>query len=139
MKRDALVAILRVRQSTLDEAQKVIADAYDAEQAASLRAQAAAEALSRELDAAMRLSGGDDAVESFARWLPVGRQSLQHAHDTQRDATTELDRARAVLSLARAGVRAVETLMEQRLQEKQKERNRREQLILDDSGRQSRR
>lgn len=139
MKRDALATILRVRQSTLDEAQKVIADAYDAEQAASLHAQAAAEALTREMTAAMDLSGGDDAVETFARWLPLGRQSLRHAHDTQRNATTELDRARAVLSLARAGVRAVETLMEQRTLEKQKEYNRLEQLTLDEAGRNSRR
>lgn len=135
MKRDPLVAILRVRQSTLDEAQKLIADAYDVEQAASLHAQAAAEALDREMTAATSLSGGDDAVETFARWLPLGRLSLQRAQDSQHDATTQLDRARAVLSLARAGVRAVETLIEQRAHERKKESERREQLSLDETGR----
>lgn len=139
MKRDPLSAILRVRQSTLDEAQKVIAEAYNAELMASKQADAAAEALDREMAAATNLTCGDDVVETFARWLPIGRRNLKLAHDAQRDATAELDRARAVLALARASVRAVETLMEQREQARMLENGRREQLILDESGRMHRR
>ena len=84
--------------------------------------------------AAMSLAGGDEAVETFARWLPVGRRALKQAHDTQRDATAMLDQARAVLALARSGVRTVESLIEQRHAERQLEHNRRDQRALDEVG-----
>ena len=40
MKRDPLQTILRVRQSTLEEAQKAVASAYQVERDASIRAEA---------------------------------------------------------------------------------------------------
>ena len=132
MKRDPLGTMLRVRQSALDEAQKAIADAYRREREASDRAEAAAAALDQEMRAAPSLTGGDDAVETFARWLPTGRRALRQAHDAQRDATAVLDQARAVLALARAGVRAVELLMEQRRAEQRLEDDRRDQRMLDE-------
>lgn len=134
MKRDPLQTMLRVRQSALDEAQKAVADAYRLEQDALLRAEEAAHALEHEMKAASSLTAGDDAVEMFARWLPVGRSALRRAHDEQQQTTTALDRARAVLALARSGVRAVETLMEQRQQERVLEEGRRDQRILDEAG-----
>lgn len=134
MKRDPLQTMLRVRQSALDEAQKAVADAYRLEQDALLRAEVAARALEQEMTAATNLTVGDDAVETFARWLPIGRNTLRHAHDERQQATTALDRARAILALARSGVRAVETLTEQREQERRVEEGRRDQRILDEAG-----
>ncbi len=134
MKRDPLGTMLRVRQSTLDEAQKAVADAYRMERDASDRAEAASAALEQEMQAAMSLAGGDDAVETFARWLPVGRRALKQAHDAQREATAMLDQARAVLALARSGVRTVESLIEQRRAEQQLDQNRRDQGTLDEAG-----
>ena len=134
MKRDPLHTILRVRQSTLEEAQKAVANAYRVERDASVRAEAASAALDYEMRMATNLAGGDEAVEMFARWLPVGRGTLKQAHDAQREATTSLDQVRAVLTLARAGVRTVETLIEQRHAEQQLENNRREQRTLDETG-----
>ena len=134
MKRDPLQTILRVRQSTLEEAQKAVASAYQVERDASIRAEAASAALDHEMRTATNLASGDEAVETFARWLPIGRGALKQAHDAQREATTSLDQARAVLALARAGVRTVETLIEQRQVEQQLEDNRREQRILDETG-----
>jgi flagellar export protein FliJ len=134
MKRDPLRTMLRVRQSTLDEAQKAVADAYRAEQDAANRAEAASAALEREMKTATSLAGGDDAVETFARWLPIGRRDLKQAHDAQRDATSALDRARAVLALARSGVKTVESLIEQRQAACQIDDNRREQRVLDEAG-----
>ena len=134
MKRDPLSTMLRVRQSTLDEAQKAVAEAYSVERDAFDRAEAAAAALEQEMRAAMSLAGGDDAVETFARWLPVGRRALKQAHDAQRDATAMLDQARAILALARSGVRTVESLIEQRREEQQLEDNRRDQRALDEVG-----
>ncbi len=134
MKRDPLGTMLRVRQSTLDEAQKAVAEAYRAERDAFDRAEAAAAALEREMQVATSLAGGDEAVETFARWLPVGRRTLKQAHDAQRDATAMLDQARAILALARSGVRTVESLIEQRRAEQQLEDNRRDQRALDELG-----
>ena len=133
MKRDPLGTMLRVRQSVLDEAQKAVADAYRLERDASDRADAASAALEREMRAAMSLTGGDEAVETFARWLPTGRRAIKQAHDAQRDATAVLDQARAVLTLARSGVKAVETLIEQRRAEQRLEDNRRDQRVLDET------
>lgn len=134
MKRDPLHTILRVRQSTLEEAQKAVASAYRVERDASIHTEAASAALDQEMRAATNLASGDEAVETFARWLPVGRGTLKQAHDAQREATMSLDQARAVLALARAGVRTVETLIEQRQAERQLEDNRREQRALDETG-----
>ena len=134
MKRDPLHTILRVRQSTLEEAQKAVANAYRVERDASARTEAASAALDQEMLSATNLAGGDEAVETFARWLPVGRGILKRAHDAQREATTTLDQARAILALARSGVRTVETLIEQRQAEQQLEENRREQRVLDEAG-----
>lgn len=134
MKRDPLRTILRVRRATLDAAETAVAEAYGLEQIALARAEKASAALEHEARAATSLAGGDDQVEAFARWLPIGRNTLQQAHDARRDATAELDRVRAFLTLARSSVRAVETLIEQREQEEQLEAQRKEQRVLDELG-----
>ncbi len=127
--------MLRIRKATLDEAQKAVGEAYQKEQEADTQAQAAAASLEREMKAATSLVGGDDAVESFARWLPVGRRTVEQARNAQKAATTELDRARALLTLARAAVSAVESLIEQRQLKEHAEEGRKEQLVLDELGR----
>ena len=132
MKRDPLRTMLRIRQSALDEAQAALAAAYVAEQEAAARVRAATEALDLEMRAATSLSAGDDAVENFARWLPTGRRRISEAHLMLQDATATLDRLRAVLALARAGVRTVETLIEQRRLEQEALRARTEQHTMDE-------
>ena len=135
MKRDPLRTMLRIRRATLDEAQKAVADAYVTERDACAGADAAAATLEHEMKAATSLVGGDEAVETFARWLPIGRQALAQARDAQRTATAELDRARVLLGLARAAVTAVEAMIEQRQAEQRLEDGRKEQLLLDEIGR----
>ncbi len=135
MKRDPLRTMLRIRNATLDEARKAVADAYARERDACARADAAAAALEHEMKAATSLIGGDEAVETFARWLPIGRGALAQARDAQRSATTELDRARVVLGLARTAVTTVESLIERRKAEERLEENRKEQLLLDEASR----
>ena len=134
MTRDPLRTMLRLRQAALDEAQKAVGEAYRLEQDASLRAEEAAGALDREMRTATSLAMGDDAVETFARWLPIGRRRLRQAHEELRDATAALDRTRATLALARSGVRAVESLIEERCREQALEAGRREQRVLDEAG-----
>lgn len=134
MKRDPLKTILRIRQTTLDEAEAAVAEAYRLEQVATSHTEAMVELLDRETQAAMSITGGDDMVEAFARWLPVGRRHLNKAHDDQRVATAELDRVRAVLTLARSGVKAVERMIEQRDLGLRQEQQRREQAVMDELG-----
>ncbi len=135
MKRDPLRTMLRIRQATLDEAQKAVAGAYQREREAGARARAAAAALDREMKAATSLVAGDDAVELFARWLPIGRRALAQAREAERAATTELDRARVVLGLARAAAAAVESLIEQRAAEQRLEDGHKDQRLMDEAGR----
>ena len=127
--------MLRIRKAALDEAQKAVADAYARERDACTRTDAAAAALEHEMRSATNLVGGDEAVETFARWLPIGRRTLAQARDAQRAATTELDRARVVLGLARIAVSAVEALIERRQAEERLEEGRREQLLRDEVSR----
>ena len=135
MKREPLKTLLQIRQATLDDAQKSVAEAYRAEQDALRLADEAGNALAHEMRLAMDLGGSADAVETFARWLPFGKRALKQAHDAQRDATAKLDHARAVLTLARSGVRTVETLSEQRRDEQRIQDGRRDQRALDEAGR----
>lgn len=134
MTRDPLGTLLRIRQTTLDDARKAVAEAYGDERRASSRAEQAGDALASELRLAMNLEGGDDVVETFARWLPLGRQAIRLAHEAQRDATNRLDHTRAVMNLARSGVRTVETLIEQRDQLARQHADHREQRQLDEVG-----
>lgn len=133
MKRDPLRTMLRIRQSTLDEAQSALAAAYVVEQEAAARVREVTEALDLEMRAATSLSAGDDAVENFARWLPTGRRRIGEAHRMLQDATVTLDRLRAVLALARASVRTVETLIDQRRREQETLRAKLEQHALDEA------
>lgn len=134
MTRDPLGTLLRIRQSTLDDARKAVTEAYREERQASNRSEQAGDVLASELRLAMNLDGGDDAVETFARWLPVGRQAIRLAQAAQQDATTRLDHARAILNLARSGVRTVETLIEQRDQTARQQSDHHEQRLLDEAG-----
>lgn len=134
MTRDPLAIILRIRQATLDDAETAVAEAYRQEKAALGRTEAAVDLLDRETQTAMSITGSDDMVEAFARWLPLGQNQLRQAHDNQRLATASLDRARAVLTLARSGVKAVERMIEQRELERRQLAQRREQAVLDELG-----
>lgn len=132
MSRDPLASLLRFRQTAVDEAQKALADAHRVEQEAIAAVRAETDTLEQEMHVASSLSAGDDAVEAFAKWLPVGRKRISDAHLKQREATMTLDRVRAVLTLARASARAVETLMETRAAEQARGRTRKEQIELDE-------
>lgn len=134
MKRDPLGTLLRIRQTTLDDARKAVAEAYREESQASDRTERAGDVLASEMRLAMNLDGGDDAVETFARWLPLGRHAVRQAHEAQRNATARLDHTRAILNLARSGVRTVETLIEQRDQVARQKSDYREQSLLDELG-----
>lgn len=132
MTRDPLQALLRARQTAVDDAQKVVAEAYHMEQEAIEAVRQATESLELEMREASSITAGDETVEAFARWLPVGRKRIAQAHARQRDATSTLDQVRTILVLARSGVCAVETVIQKKRDEKAIALGRREQAELDE-------
>lgn len=139
MKRDPLPALLKLRRGTVDEAKQALARSLEAEAEASRSLAAAQEAIWRETQAASDLSASDGAVEAFAAWLPVGREHVGAAEEAVAAAAAETVRARAVLTQARAALRAVEELHATREATEAAARQRREQAMLDEAGLRARR
>ena len=134
MSGDALATLLRIRRNNLDEAQRAVADALRLQQQAQARRETEETRYAEETVAALDLSHGDEAVDAFARWLPVGRKAIDVACQAEQEAFGEVDRARIVLGLARAAHRAVELLMEKRTAEERRLRDCKLQREMDDLG-----
>ena len=125
MKPQALDTLLRIRRASLADAlrrqQQMQAQCEDEE------ARYAVETL-----AALDLASGDEAVDAFARWLPIGRQAVATARAAEQEATSEVDRSRILLGLSRAAHRSVELLIEKRDDEARQTQDRRLQHAIDD-------
>ncbi len=134
MSGDSLATLLRIRRNHLDEAQRAVADALRVQQQAQARREAEETRYAAETVAALDLAHGDEAVDAFARWLPVGRRAIETAGLAEQEACGEVDRARVVLGLARAAHRAVELLVEKRREEEGQRRDRKAQQEMDDIG-----
>ena len=134
MSGDTLATLLRIRRNNLDEAQRTVADALRLQQQVQTRREAEETRYAEETVAALDLSRGDEAVDAFARWLPVGRKAIEVACLAEQEACGEVDRARIVLGLARAAHRAVELLMEKRTEEERRLRDCKVQREMDDLG-----
>jgi flagellar protein FliJ len=132
MSRDALATLLRIRRSNLDDAQRAVADALREQQLMQGRREAEEARYAQETAAALDLAAGDEAVDAFARWLPVGRKAIQAARAAEQEASGEVDRARIVLGLARAAHRSVELLAEKRAEEARRVQDRKAQQAMDD-------
>ncbi len=134
MSGDTLATLLRIRRNNLDEAQRAVADALRLQQQAQARREAEETRYAEETVAALDLTRGDEAVDAFARWLPVGRKAIETARLSEQEACGEVDRSRVVLGLARAAHRAVELLLEKRTEKERQLRNRKAQQEMDDLG-----
>ncbi len=134
MSGDTLATLLRVRRNNLDEAQRAVATALRLQQQAQARREAEETRYAEETAAALDLARGDEAVDAFARWLPVGRKAIEAARLAEQEACGEVDRNRVVLGLARAAHRAVELLIEKRTEEQRQLRDRKAQQEMDDLG-----
>ena len=100
-----------------------------------MRSASSGAGLEREADAARSLLAGDETVEAYARWLPIGLRAVEQARDAQHAANAELDRVRAMLTLCRTEVQAVETQIEAVSRAESRERGRRDQLAADEAAR----
>jgi len=134
MKDKAIRALLRVREREYEETLRFMAAAIQLLDAASGRVKCAEEALVQERDIALSPLAEDAAVEHYAAWLPHGQKALQVALDEMNRQTAETARARSTMIMARAALKAVQTLDEQRALQKRLATLKAEQNTLDDFG-----
>lgn len=133
MPRKSLQALLRIRQLTVEEARRSLAECLEREENAEHAAHAVEAEIRRETEAACRLGGGDEAVESFAAWLQRMRPIAKAADAALEAATLRTSEARAVLSAARAAAEAAEALLARQAAEHNAAAARAEQGVLDEA------
>jgi flagellar protein FliJ len=138
MSRDPLATLLRIRKSHLDDAQRAVADALREQHLMQARRETEEARYAQETAAALDLAAGDETVDAFARWLPIGRKAVEAARAAEQEAAGEVDRARVVLGLARAAHRSVELLAEKRAEEARRVQDHRAQQAMDDLARRPR-
>ena len=134
----ALQILLRVRQSSLDDAQRAVADAVRHQQQLQAQSEAEEARYAAETAAALNIAAGDEMVDAFARWLPVGRRAIETARRAEQEASGSVNNARVVLGLARAACRSVEKLIEIRTEQARQTHDRKAQLETDEVGGRSR-
>lgn len=130
---DPLDVLLRLRRLTIDQARQALAECLRAETAAARRCEAIAEDVARQMQAATALTADDRAVEDFANWLRHTLPAQAAADAALLNAETQTREARFVLSAARAGVRAVESMLERKAAEQHVRAGRAEQSELDEA------
>lgn len=135
---NALDVLLRIRRASLDDAQRALADALRHQQRMQLQSEAEEARYAKETVAALDLAAGDEAVDAFARWLPIGRKAIEMARAAEQEASGRVDNTRVVLGLARAASRAVETLVGNRNEDANLIRERKAQREMDETASRSR-
>jgi flagellar export protein FliJ len=128
----SLQALLRLRQLTVEEARRSLAECLALEENAEQAAHALEAEIRRETEAACQLGGGDEVVETFAAWLQRMRPVADAADAALEAATLRTSEARAVLSAARAATEATEALLVRQDAERAEAAARLEQHVLDE-------
>lgn len=135
MASDPLEVLLRLRRLAVDQARQGLADCVAAETIAIARQSAVETAIARELDAASKITADDRAVEDFAVWLHQMLPERYAAEAALLNAEAHTKEARMVLAVTRAGVRAVENMLERKEADRLLLVGRTEQLALDEAAR----
>ena len=129
---DPLDTVLRMRRVTVDDAKRELASLLRAEEVAHSKANALEALIGREGEVAADLAAGDDVVEAYAAWLPVGRANAAAARAASEQVRCEIAKARAALSAARAAAESAQKLLAKREAERSLEANRRSQAVIDE-------
>jgi flagellar biosynthesis chaperone FliJ len=129
---DPLDAVLRMRRVTVDDAKRELASLLRAEELAQSKADALEAVIGQEAAAAADLAAGDDIVEAYAAWLPVGRANLAAARAAHEQIRCEIAMARAALTVARAAAESAQQLLTKRAAERALDANRRSQAVIDE-------
>ncbi len=133
MPNDPLDVLLRLRRLAIDQARGALAECLRAETLASERCQEIGREIAGEMALASAVTADDRAVEAFANWLRQTLPIQAAAEAALLTAETQTREARLVLAASRAGVRAVETMVERKETELRLQAGRAEQLLLDEA------
>lgn len=132
MSHDRLALVVRLRQATLDETKRHVAECLSAEERTGTALSVAEAEVERQREAAESLSGDDAVVEAFAAWLRSHRLVLDEARGEHQRAVAETALARAALAAARGALEAAEELRALRLREAEAEELRADQRAMDE-------
>ena len=130
--RDALDVVLRIRRITVDDAKRALSALLQAEEEARVEADDAEARIVQEGRAAASLAGGDEVVEAYAAWLPVGRAYAVATRAACDKIRCDVSVARAALAAARAAAEAAQQLLAARAAERAMEADRRGQAAMDE-------
>lgn len=132
MTKHSLRALLKIRVTAVNKAKEELADALQAEKAASLAELAVANSIQAELGAAVNDAADDATVERLAEWLPCAR--LRHRAACERFTVAEAKtvRARAALAAAARAEAVVENLIQVAATEERAETKRHLQMALNE-------
>ncbi len=130
--RDALDVVLRLRRITVDDAKRELAALLQAEERAQAKANEAEARIAEEGFAAASLAGGDEVVEAYATWLPVGRAYAVAARAACDKICCDVAVARAALAASRAAAEAAQHLLDERAAARASEAGRRSQTVMDE-------
>ena len=129
---DRLESLLRLRRHALGAARLGLRNALAAAEDAEREARAARQAMQAEAEHASGIDQDESVLEAFIAWLPVGRAALAAASVRAEAAEAEVARCRGELAAARAGVEAIERLIEARAASRAAAAARAEQAALDE-------
>ena len=129
---DPLDTVLRLRRVTVDDARRELTALLQAEDRARSSADLAEALIAQEGEAAASLAAGDDAVEAYAAWLPVGRAHALATRAAQEQARCDVSVARAALAAARAAAECAQELLARRAAERARDADRRSQAVMDE-------
>ena len=132
MKPHSLRAVIRLRQSLVEEAGRHLANCIEAETEATEAVRELAAEIARQRAAAEEIDSSDADVEAFIAWLGRERGRLEELSAAQDRATVLTGQARAELLAARAALKAVEMLRDEAARAAALEEQRREQRDIDE-------
>lgn len=131
----ALQALIRLRQTEVDQAKTALAEAVGKENAALDLVEKRRALIESEQERAV---SGQVSMDDFRVWLPAGRDAVEQAQKALSAARQVSDQAREVLIQANAAQKAAQAIMDRRLEEEAETRARREQTEIDDLSRRNR-
>ena len=134
MRIDSLKTLLKLRQMNVDTAKQGVAQALVAETIAASASSRADLRIMEEAESAASASAGDEAVEIYARWLPIGREQARRARRELERTSQEVAIARSALVLAKNDEQAVKSALAQEERVVATLRGRRSQEELDEAG-----
>ncbi|MCE2576810.1 flagellar FliJ family protein [Komagataeibacter sp. FNDCR2] len=128
----ALQALIRLRQTEVDQAKSALSEAMGKENAAIAHVERQRALIESER---VKAASGQVSMDDFRVWLPSGKEAVQQAEHALIAVRQVSDQAREALIQANAAQKAAQAIMDRRLEEEKETLARREQAEIDDLSR----